>query len=396
MSERGAEQVWIDGFDGVRLCADLYQPGGDGPWPALLEALPYRMHDITSSYTDDYVRLAGAGFAVCRLDVRGTGSSGGIATDEYSDAERADLRSVISWLARQPWCTGRIGMFGTSYSGFNSLHMSAEGIDELGAIVPCYATDDRYTDDVHHSGGVLRAIDLVDYVSYMVALNALPPVPAVWGDGWREEWRTRVDETPAWLLDWLRHQVDGPMWRRGSIRLGPDGAGYERISCPTMIVAGWADGYRNNTFRTIEQLAVPWRLLAGPWSHRDPDRARPGPNVDATAEIIAFFDEHLRDGPPSAAHRAQIYVRQPVHPEPDLAHHPGVWRDADTWPPPSMRRACAPNPTSASPSSASRPAPSARRCSGPVDDPSPRAVSSVRSGCAHRSSRRGSDLGGVG
>ena len=77
-------------------------------------------------------------------------------------------------------------MFGTSYSGFNSLHMAADGVPELGAVVAFYATDDRYTDDVHYCGGVLRAIDLVDYVTYMVAMNALPPVPAVWGDGWQD------------------------------------------------------------------------------------------------------------------------------------------------------------------------------------------------------------------
>ena len=71
-------------------------------------------------------------------------------------------------------------MFGTSYSGFNSLQMAAEGgAGALGAVVAMYATDDRYTDDVHWCGGVLRAIDLIDYPLYMVAMNALPPVPAV-------------------------------------------------------------------------------------------------------------------------------------------------------------------------------------------------------------------------
>ncbi len=337
--------LWIAGADGTPLCASLHRPDGDGPWPVLIEALPYRMHDVTASSAEHYEELAAAGFAVCRIDLRGTGSSGGIATDEYPDAERADLRAAITWLARQPWSTGRIGMFGTSYSGFNSLHLAADGVPELGAVVAFYATDDRYTDDVHHCGGVLRAIDLVDYVAYMVALNALPPVPAVWGQGppvipggeaglpWLDEWRRRIEETPAWVFDWLREQVDGPMWRRGSIRLGPDGAGYERITCPTMIVAGWADGYRNNTFRTVPHLRVPWRLLAGPWAHKDPATSRPGPHIDATAEMVAFFDEHLRDGRPSAPAPAQVFVRRPVVPEPDLAEHPGVWRDAASWPP---------------------------------------------------------------
>jgi hypothetical protein len=104
-----------------------------------------------------------------------------------------------------------------------------------------------------------------------------------------------------------------------------------------MLIAGWADGYRNNTFRTVERLRVPWRLLAGPWSHKDPSTARPGPNVDCDREIMAFFDEHLRGGPPSSAHRAQIFVRRPSRPEPDLALHEGVWVEVDEWPPAGMR-----------------------------------------------------------
>ena len=39
----------------------------------------------------------------------------------------------------------------------------------LHAIAPIYASDDRYTDDVHYMGGALKAVDLVDWVLYMVA-----------------------------------------------------------------------------------------------------------------------------------------------------------------------------------------------------------------------------------
>ena len=55
-----------------------------GPQPCLLEALPYRKDDLTSSYAAGYRRLRDEhGYAVCRLDLRGTGSSAGDATDEY-------------------------------------------------------------------------------------------------------------------------------------------------------------------------------------------------------------------------------------------------------------------------------------------------------------------------
>jgi uncharacterized protein len=333
--------------DGTILAASLWLPDGDGPFATLLEALPYRKDDITSSYADSYVRFADeGGFAVLRLDLRGTGSSGGIMTDEYTDQERADLRETIQWIADQPWSTGRVGMFGTSYSGFNSLHMACDDVPQLGAIAAMYATDDRFTDDVHYMGGVLRALDLIDYPLYMIAMNALPPVPSEWAANgntvdWVDEWKRRIHDTPPWLLGWLRAGVNDPQWRRGSVRLGPGGAGYERISCPTMLIAGWADGYRDNTFRTIAELArngTPWRLLAGPWVHKDPSTARPGPNIDCDRELMAFFDEHLRNGPASCTAPAQIFVRYPTPPAPDLAMHNGIWREADTWPPAGIQQ----------------------------------------------------------
>ena len=164
--------------DGVRLAADLYLPDGAGPFAALLEALPYRKDDLTASYRPEYRRLVAEGrFAVCRVDLRGTGSSEGDATDEYPPSEQRDLAEVIAWLAAQPWSNGRVGMFGTSYSGFNSIQMACERPPALGAICAIYATDDRYTDDVHYMGGALRAVDLVDYCHYMTPMNALPAGP---------------------------------------------------------------------------------------------------------------------------------------------------------------------------------------------------------------------------
>ena len=91
---------------------------------------------------------------------------------------------MIAWLAGQDWCDGQVGMWGTSYSGFNSLQMALERPPALKAICAIYATDDRWTDDVHWRGGALRLVDLVDYDHYMTAMNVLPPVPAVWGEDW--------------------------------------------------------------------------------------------------------------------------------------------------------------------------------------------------------------------
>ena len=317
--------------DGERLCVTLFLPEVT-PAPCILEALPYRKDDMTSGWRPEYERFCSEfGFAVARIDVRGTGSSSGRATDEYPEAEQSDLAEAIAWLAAQPWCTGRVGMFGTSYGGFNSFQLACERASHLGAIVPIYATDDRYTDDVHYMGGALKWIDQVDYCAYMAPINALPPVPEIWGGGWREEWMRRVDEHEPWILTWMAHPHDDDYWRHGSVRLGGHGQGYERIDIPTMIIAGWADGYRNTTFRTVERLTAPTRLLAGPWSHAAPTSSAPGPRIDHVREIAAFFDEHLRDGPTTWSLPHTWYCRFSHAPHPLLDTVPGEWR-ADHWP----------------------------------------------------------------
>jgi hypothetical protein len=327
--------VWITMEDGVRLASRLFLPD-ELPAAAIVDALPYRMDDLTASYASEYERLCEeGGFAVCRLDLRGTGSSEGIALDEYHPQEQADICAVIGWLAAQEWCTGRVGMYGTSWGGFNSLQVAMERPPALGAIVPIYASDDRYTDDVHYMGGILKAIDLVDWVLYMAAGNVLPPVPAVYGRGWRDEWLRRIEGTEPWLLRWLEEQTDGPYWRHGSVR--PD---YGRITCPTMIVAGWADGYTNIALRAYEALSCPRRVIVGPWAHSSTATSIPGPHIDLVPELARWFSRWLRDEqngideePPLA-----VFVRRSTRPAPDLAEMRGEWRSEPTWPAERLRR----------------------------------------------------------
>jgi hypothetical protein len=322
--------------DGVRIAVTLHLPDHvDPPWPVVFEARPYRKDDISDS-TALYRRLVDeGGLAVCRADVRGTGSSEGIAESEYTPRELDDWVQLIAWLAEQPWSNGSVGMFGTSYSGFNSLQVAAMRPPALKAIIPIYATDRRYTDDVHFGGGVRRCLDFLDYPMLMVAMNALPPVPSVFGEGWREEWDRRLEATEPWELGWLEHQDEDAFWRHGSVWFD----GYEAIEAATLIVAGHADGYRNMALRGFERLRGPKAVLFGPWSHMAARSSMPGPRIDHVPEMIRWWRRWLADEDTGVDREPpiRIFVRHPSEPRADLDVFEGEWRAEPAWPPARLR-----------------------------------------------------------
>ena len=225
-------------------------------------------------------------------------------------------------------------MFGTSYGGFNSLQAALENPPALKAIVPIFASDDRYNDDVHYYGGALKHVDLVDYPTYMVAMNALPPVPRLWGEDWRDEWQRRLERTEPWLLTWLAHQRRDDYWRYGSAR-----EDIASISAATMIIGGWADGYTNIALRSFERMRAPVRLLIGPWSHGSPETLPPRPehrrhgrDPPLVRPVAEGEDNGIDREPPIV-----VYQQRSTMPDPLRSEVRGEWRAEPTWPPERLR-----------------------------------------------------------
>ena len=209
--------VGVIAGDGVRLSVDVYRPRRTGRYPAILEHIPYRKDDLRA--LEDRSQngfLVEAGFACVRLDVRGTGSSAGVAEDEYTHREQLDGVEVVEWIAAQPWCTGAVASWGVSYGGFACIQLAAQRPPALRAIAPVYATDDRYTDDMHFHGGALNASSLPAYPTSMIGMNAMPPLGERGAESDRA-WRERVEATPAWIVEWDR--VDGTTTRLLAERL---------------------------------------------------------------------------------------------------------------------------------------------------------------------------------
>ena len=283
--------VWIPMADGTRLAARIWLPEGarEQPVPAILEYIPYRKRDlrtVTDEITHPY--FAGHGYAGVRVDIRGSGDSEGVLTDEYTPEELADGVTIIEWLAEQPWCDGTVGMIGISWGGFNGLQIAALRPAALKAVITVCSTDDRYADDVHYMGGCML-LDNLSWASIMFAGNSCPPDPELVGERWREMWLERLAGSGLWLEEWTRHQRRDAFWKHGSVC-----EDFAAIECPVFAVSGWADGYSNSVFRLLANLDVPRRGLVGPWSHKYPHMGEAGPAIGFLQEAVRWWDHWLK------------------------------------------------------------------------------------------------------
>ena len=325
------DDVWIPAADGVLLAARIWRPVGSekAPVPAILEFLPYRRRDGTAqrdALTHPY--FAAHGYASVRVDMRGSGDSEGVLHGEYLKQEQDDAITILSWLEAQPWCSGSVGMIGISWGGFNGLQVAARRPRQLKAVISICSTDDRYADDIHFMGGALL-LDKLGWGSTMFSMNAAPPDPAVVGDAWRQLWMKRLNESGFWLADWLAHQRRDAFYKHGSVC-----ENWDAIECPVYAVGGWSDGYTNAIGRLLDNLKGPRKGLIGPWAHKYPHFAKPGPQIGFLQECLRWWDHWLKgkdtrvmDGP-----MLRAWIEEPARPNPYNEMKPGRWVAEQAWP----------------------------------------------------------------
>jgi len=328
---REIENLWIPMPDGARLAARAWLPvdAEQHPVPAIMEYIPYRKRDGTA-WRDGIMQpyIAGHGYAVLRIDLRGTGESDGLLRDEYTQQEHDDGVAALAWIAAQSWCTGRIGMIGVSWGGFNALQIAARQPPELAAIITICASDDRYADDAHYMGGCV----LTEHAVWGVAIlgqAALPPDPALAGARWRETWLERLRNTPEWVAQWLEHQRRDAYWKHGSVS-----EDYAAIRCPVYAIGGWADAYRNTVPRLLTHLAVPSKGLIGPWAHGWPLLGVPEPAIGFLQETLRWWDKWLKgietgvmDEP-----RYRVWMQDAIPRTAGRDNQPGRWVAEEQWP----------------------------------------------------------------
>lgn len=332
---REIENVFIQLRDGVRLAARIFLPDDAeaDPVPAILEYLPYRKRDGTAerdALTHPY--FAGHGYAGVRVDMRGCGESDGLLLGEYLQQEHDDCLEVIAWLAEQPWCSGAVGMIGISWGGFNGLQVAALRPPALKAVVTLCSTDDRYADDIHFMGGTLLTSKLT-WASTMFGGMTRPPDPAIVGERWRAMWLERLEHLPLLVAEWLSHQRRDAFWQHGSVC-----EDYSRIACPVYAVGGWDDGYSNAIPRLLAGLNAPRKGLIGPWAHKYPHFAVPGPRIGFLQECLRWWDQWLKGIDTGIMDEPMVraWMLESARPATYNPERAGLWIAEPCWPAPEI------------------------------------------------------------
>lgn len=320
-------QQWIPMPDGVRLSATLYLPDKAKPeekFPALLEYLPYRKDDATAAR--DYPVhhwFAAHGYVSVRVDIRGFGASEGTPTErEYSEQEQLDGEQVIAWLAAQPWSTGKVGMFGISWGGFNSIQMAMRHPPALKAILAVDATEELFHDDIHYIDGMMHFDEFELNMDLAPAMTGAPDYTLD-----EKVLGPRFESTP-WSLLYFKHQRDGQFWRAPERPLS-------EIKIPCFLIGGLLDGYRDSIPRMLAQVKAPVKAIIGPWNHTFPNDAEPGPQIEWRDQALRWWDYWLKGRNNGIMEESplSIYMQEWHAPDPHLKNVPGRWRGEIGWPP---------------------------------------------------------------
>ena len=185
------------------------------------------------------------------MDIRGTGESDGVATNEYSTDEILDTMQCLIFIRNQIWSNKIIIMHGLSYSAFNALQSCSNSI-KPDALFLMHVSNDRWYNDVHYFSGVKTITEDLNYSFAMTGENLLSCNRCLTKD------RYNNNDIP-WFMKWMRQgHRRNKEWYNGMIN--------DKLP-PTFLICGWRDSY-SPTAVILSNLTS--FTLIGPFGHTYP------------------------------------------------------------------------------------------------------------------------------
>ena len=341
---------YVTVWDGTRLAVDILRPARGGvpveePLPVIWTHDRYQRaitvqpsgRTITQVWGDPWLEtLLRHGYVVGVVDVRGAGASYGTRTAELSPEESLDAYAITEWFAAQPWCTGRIGMYGRSYLGMTQFLAAGTHPPHLVALFPEMVGFDMYS--FIYPGGVYHH-DIADTWGEGVKRQDTAPTYAnapvdedlygtMLAEAMSEHW-ANVD-VAAWLAGTpYRDSLDenGVMtWSESSPSTSVEAVKQSGVAIYHL--AGWYDGYPRAALEWFNNLepTIPQKIVIGPWSHGWSGR------LDPAAEHLRWYDFWLK-GVDNG-----VMDEPPIHYFTMGAPAGQQWRSAWQWPLPNEQR----------------------------------------------------------
>lgn len=315
--------------DGVKLAASVYLPASNGKFPALLVRTPYGRG---SELSENYRFLVDRGYAFVMQDVRGRYASEGHF--HPLQQEIPDGADTLDWIARQPWCNGRIGMLGGSYSGLVQWKAALSNHPALKAIFPVHAGIDEYRDRFYSRGGAFRLGHRMLWLAENLKAHGFTPPPFESFVKHRPL-RSLDKAATGHRLDLLQQALDHPGYDEFWQSIGVS----ERLSkvrVPAYSVAGWFDPNVQSDLETVTTLRSQGKeasIVVGAWGH---NMSIPLMGVDLGPDSrfavrnsqVEWFDAWLKDVPRNPD-------RKPIR---IFVMGRNQWREESEWP---IRRAVA-------------------------------------------------------
>jgi uncharacterized protein len=324
--------------DGVELSADIYLPAGQTTLPAILTRTPYDNANPDEVRTAQY--FARHGFAFVSGDVRGRGDSDGRFVPFRG--EGPDGYDTVEWIARQPWCNGRVGMMGASYACSTQWWAALEQPPHLVTLVST-AVSGRLVQSPYWRGKIhaqfLMWLQRVGGRTMQPGVPGIPDGPAI---DWarildhrplREAVREMGRASPAWE-EWIDHADDASYWEKES-----HFRDYAEVDLPVLHLTGWYDGSLVGELELFDGMVrdSPARdrqhLIIGPWDHRGTRRPEStlryldfggGAVVDIDDIHRRWFDHWLR-GIEDEAFTSALHVSL-------FTIGRNTWRQVASWP----------------------------------------------------------------
>jgi putative CocE/NonD family hydrolase len=261
--------------DGVLLNATIYRPHGQkDPLPAVFTLTPY----IGDTYLERALYFAGHGYVFALVDVRGRGNSGGVFEPFANDAR--DGYDVVEWLAGQPWCNGKVAMWGGSYAGFDQWATAKERPPHLATIVPAAAAHPGI--DFPFQFNIFAPYDMqwLTFTSGVTGNGNLFGTAKFWASKAREyynshtafrEYDRMVGNPSVVFQKWITHPTPDDYYDA----MAPTPDQYRGISFPILTITGHYDGdqpgaltyyARHMQYGTAEGKQNHY-LIIGPWDH---------------------------------------------------------------------------------------------------------------------------------